>query len=64
MKKKFSLFLKFYEFMESSLRRLLSGMSNGHNGRAPLGVIMSYYGWNGKDDSRAASKLLGCINLH
>jgi hypothetical protein len=26
-----------------------------------LGVIMSYYGWNGKDDFQAASKLLGTL---
>jgi len=32
--------------------------SDGYNGRCALGVIMSYYGWNGKDDSGAASKLL------
>jgi hypothetical protein len=35
--------------------------SDGHNGRCALGVIMSYYGWNGKDDSQAASKLLGTL---
>jgi hypothetical protein len=27
--------------------------SDGRNGRCALGVIMSYYGWNGKDDSHA-----------
>jgi hypothetical protein len=26
-----------------------------------MGVIMSYYGWNGKDDSQATSKLLGTL---
>ena len=35
--------------------------SDGHNGRCALGVIMSYYGWNGRDDSQAASKLLGTL---
>ena len=35
--------------------------SDGYNGRCALGVIMSYYGWNGKDDSQAASKLLGTL---
>jgi hypothetical protein len=35
--------------------------SNGHNGRCAIGVIMSYFGWDGKDDSRAASKLLGAL---
>ena len=35
--------------------------SDGHNGRCAMGVIMSYYGWNGKDDFQAASKLLGTL---
>lgn len=35
--------------------------SDGHNGRCAIGVIMSYYGWNGKDDSRASGKLLGAL---
>jgi hypothetical protein len=32
--------------------------SDGHNGRCAIGVLMSYYGWNGKDDSHAATKLM------
>ena len=35
--------------------------SDGSNGRCALGVIMSYYGWNGKDDFNASSKLLGAL---
>jgi hypothetical protein len=35
--------------------------SNGRNGRCAIGVIMSYYGWNGKDDSQASGKLLGAL---
>jgi hypothetical protein len=35
--------------------------SDGRNGRCALGVIMSYYGWNGKDDSQASGKLLGAL---
>ena len=35
--------------------------SDGHDGRCALGVIMSYFGWNGKDDSQATSKLLGIL---
>jgi hypothetical protein len=31
--------------------------SDGHDGRCALGVIMSYYGWNGKDNSKAPRKL-------
>jgi hypothetical protein len=26
-----------------------------------MGVIMSYFGWNGKDESQATSKLLGAL---
>ena len=33
--------------------------SDGLDGRCPVGVIMSYFGWNGKDDSHARGKLLG-----
>ena len=36
--------------------------SDGHNGRCAAGVIMSYYGWNGKDDSKAAGKLMNLSN--
>ncbi|MGB7960187.1 MAG: hypothetical protein WCF46_09865 [Nitrososphaeraceae archaeon] len=36
--------------------------SDGHNGRRAAGVIMSYYGWNGKGDSQAAGKLLDVTN--
>ena len=42
-------------------KQIIERYSDGHNGRCALGVIMSYYGWNGKDDSRAASKLLGTL---
>ena len=35
--------------------------SDGHNGRCALGVIMSYFGWNGQDDFQASSKLLGTL---
>ena len=35
--------------------------SDGHNGRCALGVIMSYFGWNGHDDFQASSKLLGTL---
>jgi hypothetical protein len=42
-------------------RQIIERYSDGHDGRCALGVIMSYYGWNGKDDSQAASKLLGTL---
>jgi hypothetical protein len=35
--------------------------SNGQNGRCAIGVIMSYFGWNGKDDVRASRKLLSAF---
>jgi hypothetical protein len=35
--------------------------SDRGNGRCAMGVIMSYYGWNGKDDANASSKLLGAL---
>jgi hypothetical protein len=40
-------------------RQITERYSDGDNGRCVLGLIMSYYGWNGKDDSQAARKLLG-----
>ena len=35
--------------------------SDGRNGRCAIGIIMSYYGWNGKDDTQASGKLLGAL---
>ena len=32
--------------------------SDGHNGRCTIGVIMSYHGWNGKDEPGSARRLL------
>ena len=42
-------------------KQITERYSDGYNGRCALGVIMSYYGWNGQDDSQAASKLLGTL---
>ena len=42
-------------------RQITKRYSDGQNGRCALGVIMSYHGWNGKDDSRATGKLLGTL---
>jgi hypothetical protein len=36
--------------------------SDGYNGRCALGVIMSYYGWNGQDDVLGSSKLWGTLD--
>jgi hypothetical protein len=35
--------------------------SDGMNGRCAMGVIMSYFGWDGKDDVRASRKLLSAF---
>ena len=35
--------------------------SDGHNGRCAMGVIMSYLGWDGKDDVRTSRKLLSAF---
>jgi hypothetical protein len=42
-------------------RQITGRYSDGHDGRCALGVLMSYYGWDGQDDSQAASKLLGTL---
>ena len=42
-------------------RQITERYSDGENGRCALGVIMSYFGWNGRDDSQANSKLLGTL---
>jgi len=40
-------------------RQVRRRYSDGHDGRCAVGVIMSYYGWKGRDDSYAGEKLLG-----
>ena len=42
-------------------KQITERYSDGGNGRCALGLIMSYYGWNGKDDPQTASKLLGTL---
>ena len=39
-------------------RQIQNLYSDGVNGRCALGVIISYYGWDGRDDSDAAELLL------
>ncbi|MGH9953619.1 MAG: hypothetical protein ACRD5J_18525 [Nitrososphaeraceae archaeon] len=41
--------------------QIIERYSDGYNGRCAIGIIMSYYGWSGKDDSHAARKLLGAL---
>jgi hypothetical protein len=35
--------------------------SDGLNGRCAIGVIMSYYGWDGKESAFASSELLAAL---
>jgi hypothetical protein len=42
-------------------RQIQMQYSDGLNGRCAMGVIMSYFGWNGKDDSKTTTKLLGTL---
>jgi hypothetical protein len=35
--------------------------SDWHNGRCAIGVIMSYYGWDGKESAFASSELLAAL---
>jgi hypothetical protein len=42
-------------------KQIIERYSDGRNGRCAIGVIMSYHGWNGKDDSQASGKLLGAL---
>ena len=34
------------------MRQITERSSDGRNGRCAIGVIMWYFGWNGKDDIR------------
>ena len=36
--------------------------SDGQNGRCAIGVIMSFHGWNGKDEPGSAKKLLAILD--
>jgi hypothetical protein len=42
-------------------RQIQMRYSDRNNGRCAMGVIMSYFGWNGKDDIRASRKLLSAF---
>jgi hypothetical protein len=41
--------------------QIIERYSDGNNGRCAMGVIMSYFGWNGEDDIRASRKLLSAF---
>jgi hypothetical protein len=40
-----------------SFKQISERYSDGRDGRCAIGVIMSYHGWNGKDDFHASRKL-------
>ena len=40
-------------------RQVRKRYSDGHDGRCAVGIVLSYYGWTGKDDLHAREKLLG-----
>jgi hypothetical protein len=42
-------------------RQITERYSDGLNGRCALGVIMSYYGWSGQDNSQTGTTLLGTL---
>jgi hypothetical protein len=46
---------------EKQFVQIRKQLSDGHNGRCALGVIMAHYGWNGKDDSDAQDRLLDAL---
>jgi hypothetical protein len=35
--------------------------SDGHDGRCAIGLIMSYFGWSGKNDPGSARRLLAAF---
>ena len=41
--------------------QIIERYSDGRNGRCAIGVLMSYHGWSGKDDSQASGKLLSAL---
>ena len=42
-------------------RQIRMQFSDGLNGRCVLGVIMSYYGWNGHDDLEASKRFSSAL---
>ena len=47
----------------SNFTQIRKRYSDGRNGRCAIGVIMSYFGWNGKDDGEASTeKIIGNIS--
>ena len=37
--------------------------SDGHNGRCAIGVLMSYFGWDGREDFDSFDELLTTLSM-
>jgi hypothetical protein len=44
-------------------KQITERYSDGNNGRCALGVIMSYFGWDGREDFDTARWLLGASDV-
>ena len=42
-------------------RQIQMRYSDGHKGRCAIGLLMSFYGWDGKDNLDAAKRLLAAL---
>ena len=42
-------------------RQIQMRYSDGHKGRCAIGLLMSFYGWDGKDDLDATKRLLAAL---
>ena len=44
-------------------RQITERYSDGRNGRCAIGVIMSYFGWDGRVDLNTANDLLAAVDI-
>jgi hypothetical protein len=44
-------------------RQITEQYSDGHNGRCAMGVVMSYFGWDGKHDSDMTTSLRAALPI-
>jgi hypothetical protein len=42
-------------------RQITKQYSDGHNGRCAIGVVMSYFGWDGKHDSDITASIQAAL---
>ena len=52
---------KIFRTYGKQFRQIQMRYSDGQDGRCAIGVIMSYYGWNGKDEPGSARRLLATL---